>query len=40
MHVSLGKRDFDAGIGEVIVDAGVQVVHESSAVVGTFGLAK
>jgi len=40
MHVSLGKRDFDACLGEGVVDAGVQAVHEPSAVMGTFGPAQ
>lgn len=36
MHVSLGKRDFNARLGEGVVDAGVQGVHKSSTIQGTF----
>ena len=40
LHVSLRKRDFDARFGEGAVDAGVQSVHDSSAIVETFGPAQ
>ena len=40
MHVSLGKRNFNARLGEGVVDAGVQGVHESFTVLGTFSPAQ
>jgi hypothetical protein len=40
MHVSLGKRNFNARLGEGVVDSAVQAVHESSTVLGTFNPAQ
>ena len=40
MHVSLGKRNFNARLGEGVVDSAVQAVHESSTVLGTFSPAQ
>ena len=40
MYVSLGKRDFNARLGEGVADSAVQAVHESSKVLGTFNPAQ
>ena len=40
MHVSLGKRDFNARLGDSVVDSAVQAVHESFTVLGTFSPAQ